>query len=248
MIQVAWDLLIEYFPTLREFLWMGAPAIVLAISYLYIAGVLKKYKKWRTGYSRKVFHFLVFISASFVQAKLELTGTIVFGTCVSIVVFYAIWKGDGHILYEAMAREKDAPRKTYYIVMPYLATLSAGILGNILFTLDGAAIGYLATGFGDAVGEPFGTRFGKHQYKVPSLKDVVSYRSYEGSTAVFVATFIAILIGTGLLSIPITGIICLKIVLIALITTGVEAVSPHGWDNFTTQLSAAGLFYFLFIF
>jgi phytol kinase len=164
------------------------------------------------------------------------------------VVFYAIWKGDGHILYEAMAREKDAPRKTYYIVMPYLATLSAGILGNILFTLDGAAIGYLATGFGDAVGEPFGTRFGKHQYKVPSLKDVVSYRSYEGSTAVFVATFIAILIGTGLLSIPITGIICLKIVLIALITTGVEAVSPHGWDNFTTQLSAAGLFYFLFIF
>jgi len=247
MIRVAWDLLITYFPTLHEFLIMGVPAIVLSFVYLYIAGNLKKYKKWRTGYSRKVFHFLVFITASFVQAKFELTGTIVFGTCVSIAVFYAISKGDGNILYEALAREKDAPQRTYYIVIPYLATLSAGILSNILFTLDGAAIGYLATGFGDAVGEPFGTRFGKHQYKVPSLKNVTSFRSYEGSMAVFIATFIAVLMGAGLLFIPINGALCLKVALIAFFTAGVEAVSPHGWDNFTTQLTAAGLFYLLFI-
>jgi phytol kinase len=247
MIQVALDLLLEYFPTLREFLIIGAPSIILAFSYLFLAGILKKYKKWRTGYTRKVFHFFVFITASIVQAKLALTGTIVFGTCVSIAVFYAIWKGDGNIFYEAMAREKDAPKRSYYIIAPFFATLFAGIFSNILFTLDGAAIGYLATGFGDAIGEPVGTRFGKHTYKVPSLSKVTSFRSYEGSLAVFIACFIAIGFGAMLLSLPISAILILKILIIALATAIVEGISPHGWDNFTTQLVAAGLFYLLFI-
>lgn len=247
MIRTALDLLSEYFPTFLEFVTYGFPAIILVFSYLYVAGALKKYKKWKTGYSRKVFHFFVFITASIVQAKLTLTGTIIFGSAVSVAVFYAIWKGDGNIFYEAMAREKDTPRKTYYIIAPYLATLAGGIFANIFFTLDGAAIGYLATGFGDAVGEPFGTRFGKHKYAVPSLRKVKSYRSYEGSAAVFGATVIAIFIGIALLQLPIDAMVLGKVILIALVGTLIEGISPHGWDNFTTQLSAAGLFWFLFL-
>ncbi|MEZ5008957.1 MAG: hypothetical protein R2753_12470 [Chitinophagales bacterium] len=247
MIRYAWQLLLEYFPTGLEFLSYGVPSVMLAFVYLYFAGYLKKHKGWRTGYTRKVFHFLVFFTASIVQIKLELTGTIVYGIAVSIAVFFAIYKGKGFILYEAMAREKDEPKQTYYIIMPYLATLLGGILSNILFTPVGAAFGYLATGFGDAVGEPFGTAFGKHKYKVPSLKGVSSYRSYEGSAAVFLAGFLAILIGVLLSSIVLAPIVLVKILVIAFAVTLVEAVSPHGWDNLTTQLVGSSLAFLWFL-
>ena len=247
MVETARDLLVQYFPSAKMFLLLGLPSLILAFCYLYLAGFLKKYKKWKTGYSRKVFHFFVFVSASIIQAKLTLTGTIVFGCSVSIVVFYAILKGNGNILYEALAREKDAPRKTYFIIAPYFATLIGGIFSNLIFTLNGALIGYLATGFGDAVGEPFGTRFGRHKYKVPSLTNVISYRSYEGSAAVFIATFLAGCFGLLLLQEPISAFSLLKVFAIAFACTLVEAISPHGWDNFTTQVTASGMFYFLFV-
>ncbi len=240
MVQTAIDLLIEYFPSIREFVLYGIPSLVVAFSYLYIAGYFKKYKGWRTGYSRKIFHFLVFFTVSIIQIKLALTGTIVFGIAVSIVVFYAIYKGDGNILYEAMAREKDDPKRSHYIVMPYLATLIGGILSNIFFTPVFAAFGYLATGFGDAVGEPIGTAFGRHKYKVPSLKGVHSYRSFEGSLAVFIASFIAVLIGAIAMQLPIEPILILRLAGLALMVTFVEAISPHGWDNLTTQIVGAG--------
>ena len=246
MFQTALDLLLEYFPSLREFVMLGFPSVFVAYSYLFLAGWLKKNKGWRTGYSRKVFHFLVFLTAAIVQAQLTLTGTIVFGTAVSTVIFYALYKGDGFILYEAMAREKDVPKRTYYIVAPYLATLSGGVLSNILFLLPGASIGYLVTGFGDAVGEPFGTKFGKHKYRVPSFTKVKSYRSYEGSSAVFISTTIAVLIGLILLGINLNLIVLGKALLVALVVTLVEAFSPHGWDNFTTQIAGSGLAYYLF--
>ncbi len=246
MFQTAWDLLIEYFPDFREFIFYGLPGLVLAFGYLYVAGWLKKERGWRTGYTRKVFHFLVFLTAAIVQAKLSLTGTIVFGIATSLVIFLALLKGGGDILYEAMAREKDAPKRTYYIISPYIATLAGGILSNILFTLPGASIGYLATGFGDAVGEPVGTRFGKHKYQVPSLTKVKSYRSIEGSVAVFVASVIAVGIGLILLKQPFSGIVILKLLVVAIAVALVEALSPHGWDNFTTQITASGMAYWLF--
>lgn len=245
MIQTALDLLFEYFPSIQEFVLYGVPSIVAAYLYLYIAGCFKKHIGWRTGFSRKVFHFLVFFTASIVQIKLALTGTIVFGIAVSLVVFLAIYKGNGNILYEAMAREKDVPKRTHYIIMPYLATLMGGILSNILFTPVFAAFGYLATGFGDAVGEPIGTAFGKHKYKVPSLKGVTSYRSLEGSLAVFIASFVAVLIGAFVMQLPIGQFIIFRLVILAIAVTLVEAVSPHGWDNLTTQIVGAGLAFWL---
>jgi len=38
-------------------------------------------------------------------------------------------------------------------------------------------------GWGDAVGEPVGTRFGRHPYRVPSLAGVPATRTLEGSLA-----------------------------------------------------------------
>jgi hypothetical protein len=37
------------------------------------------------------------------------------------------------IMYEAMAHEKDEPKHTHYIIVPYLATLLGGLTSNIFF-------------------------------------------------------------------------------------------------------------------
>jgi phytol kinase len=154
-----------------------------------------------------------------------------------MVIFYALLVGDGHLLYEAIAREKDAPHRTYYILAPYLATFLGGVTSNILFG-EAALVGYLVTGFGDAIGEPVGTRFGKHPYRVPSLfTNVPATRSYEGSTAVFVVSLVAIILAFNV-SPGLKGNEHSLLVFpgLALLSAGVEAIAPHGWDNALMQI------------
>jgi phytol kinase len=92
------------------------------------------------------------------------------------------------------------------------------------------------------VAEPVGVRWGKHQYRVPSLSHVKSLRSLEGSAAVFFASALMILLGIALSPHFNLNIVAVwKIPLLALLCAGVEAVSPHGWDNATMQIIPAFL-------
>jgi len=90
----------------------------------FFCGYLKVKKGWKTGYTRKTFHFCIFVAAAMVQKWFGLSGTFIFGTGVTLVLVVALVRGAGNVLYEAIAREKDEPHRTYYIVVPYLATLS----------------------------------------------------------------------------------------------------------------------------
>ncbi|MFZ4439698.1 MAG: hypothetical protein ACOYOS_14820 [Syntrophales bacterium] len=221
----------------RSVILIGAPlGILWSFLCLRFAGYLKLGKGWRTGYTRKVFHFLIFTSVVIVQFLWGTPAVCLFGGMCSLVIFFALRKGNGNILYEAMAREKDEPHRTYYIIVPYVATLIGGLAGNILFG-DMAVVGYLVTGLGDAVGEPVGVRFGKHTYRVPSLASVKSFRSWEGSLAVFAMSVAAIAVSIALLpNLNFTRSFFVMIPLIGLASAGVEAVSPHGWDNATMQI------------
>jgi len=93
------------------------------------------------------------------------------------------------------------------------------------------------TGLGDAVGEPVGTRFGKHKYRVPSLTSVEAVRSWEGSAAVLIMCFAALILGIALApELRFSWASPATVPLLALICTSVEAISPHGWDNLTLQV------------
>ncbi len=216
---------------------MGGPiGILWAYGCLYFAGCMKRRKRMKTGYTRKIFHFLIFMSVAAIHLIWGAPIVCLFGGMTTLVIFYAVFRGPGHLLYEAMAREKDEPHRTYYIVVPYFATLIGGLTSNILFG-DVALIGYLITGLGDAIGEPVGTRFGKHQYKVPSFRGVKAVRSYEGSAAVFVVSLLAIIAGTVMspaLELPASSF--LAVPLLAFLCMILEAVSPHGWDNAVLQI------------
>ena len=239
--------LVENFPSPCALLLGGPLGLLWAFACLRFAGHLKHRYSLRTGYSRKTFHFLIFFSAMATHLAWGPKWVCLFGGMTSLVIFYAVSRGSGNVLYEAMAREKDAPHRTHYIVVPYFATLIGGLASNILFG-PAATAGYLVAGWGDAVGEPVGVRFGRHTYRVPARRGVTCTRSYEGSTAVFAVSMVAVcaaVAATPELAYSWRAVYAVPI--IALVCALAEAVSPHGWDNATMQLVPAFLVHVWFV-
>ena len=234
--------ILENFPSLQTIL-VGVP-LFLAWTWccLLVAGRLKR-RGMRTGYTRKIFHFLIFGTVVLLQWLWGTPSVLVFGAMCSLVVFYAVFRGPGDLLYEALAREADAPRRSWFVILPWLTTLVGGLLSNVLFS-NLAIAGYLVTGMGDAIGEPVGVRFGRHPYKAWSLTGVRATRSLEGSLAVFLFSALALVISVLIFSV--LGEVSywfLRVVAIALIAALLEAFTPHGWDNATMQLIPTALVY-----
>jgi len=189
----------------------------------------------RTGYTRKLFHALIFVSAVLANAFGGFWAVCVFGLMVSVVVFMAVLRGAGDGFYEALAREQDGPDRTYYIVIPYFATLLGGMISNLIFG-PVAVVGYLVGGLGDAAGEPAGVRWGRHPYKFSAGGTIVN-KTIEGSVGVLAASVVALLIGVSITSelhFELRSIFILPI--IAIVCTLVEALSPRGWDNVPMQV------------
>lgn len=231
------------FPPLSLIARLFPISILWSFAALTFAGYCKKKFHFKTGYTRKIFHFLIFISAAFFQIFYSLQGVFILGWSVTVVLIFACYKGNGFMLYEAIAREKDAPYRTKYIVYSYLATFLGGVFSNILFG-QYAIFGYAITGVADAIAEPIGTRFGKHQYRVFSFdKMKVSYRSIEGSLSVLVATLLVIvLLATTFFSVSIPFYYICAIAIFCML---VEAVSPSGFDNLLLQLCSSYACYFI---
>lgn len=228
--------LINNIPSWRAVVIGGPIGFLWAYTCLLFSGYLKRHKGLRTGYTRKTFHFLIFMTVALLHSLWGTPAVCLFGGVTTLVVFYAVFRGTGNILYEAMAREKDEPHRTYFIVVPYFATLIGGLASNILFGRL-ALFGYLVAGLGDAIGEPAGVMFGRHTYRVPSFGNVQATRSYEGSAAVFTVSCLAITLAAFSMNLcTLTPFIFIVIALIALACALVEAISPHGWDNATMQI------------
>lgn len=230
------ELITRFIPSLHTVAQVAPLALVTAgVVGVFVAALQRR--GVRTAYTRKIFHFTIFTTASIVQLIWQLPGVVVFGSVLALVVLWAVWRGDGNGLYEAMARPSDSPRRTLFILIPLLTTAAGGGISNLLFP-SYAYIGYLVCGWGDAVGEPVGSRFGRHRYNVPSLGGVPSTRSYEGSAAVFIVGSTAALFG--LLAAGLAFAYALPIAFLAgLAGALVEAISNHGLDNLTVQVAGA---------
>ena len=216
-------------------------ALFWSYSCLSFAGYLRTRIALRTGYTRKIFHALIFLSAAVAHALGGFVAVCVFGTMVSLVVGMAIFRGPNDQHYKALAREQDGPARTYYIVVSYFATLIGGLASNILFG-PLAVVGYLVGGLGDAAGEPVGTRWGRHRYTGSAR----GTKTFEGSIAVLTASVVALLIAVAItpeLHFDLRSAIALP--LIAIVCTFVEAFSPRGWDNVPMQIVPTLLVAFL---
>ena len=234
----------------RYFVDRAIPSVKLAVllipfSFFYAGlagayvGWLKTRKKVRTAYTRKIFHLFIFTMAGFLQWSSGLAAVMIFGSVTALCVLYAVARGKDFPFYEAMARPSDEPHKTFYILVPLVTTAVGGVISNLFF-MQFAYIGYLVGGWGDAIGEPVGSRWGRHKYRVPSALGVPATRSIEGSLSVFLVSFAVALLAVFVGGAPmILAIKCA--VACALAGTIVEAISTHGFDNLTIQVAAAGV-------
>lgn len=223
---------------------MPAPGVALRVTCFALvvgtagalwAAVLRR-RGVRVAYTRKVFHFVIFSAAAVVHTAWDVSGTVVFGSVVAGMVVAAVIRGEGHPFYEALAREEDRPHRTLFILVPLLTTAVGGLLAALL-TGPFAVVGYLAAGWGDAVGEPVGARWGRHPYRVPSLAGVPATRTVEGSAAVFMVASLASAVALATLGQG--GAAWWAAPSCGAVAAGVEAVSNHGLDNLTVQVAAS---------
>jgi phytol kinase len=229
------------FPSLHCWLTVFPVSIITGIAFGWLSGWLKIKYKMKTGYSRKIFHFLVFTTAGIIGIIGGFEAVQVFGTAIGIIVGYAVLRGYKSILFNAVARPGDKPYERFYVIIPFIMTALGGIASNIAFGKY-AVIGYITTGWGDAVGEPVGTRWGRHRYRVPTFTGIRAYRSIEGSAAVFFASLVGcIIISLFGFHLPVLIVIYISLIT-ALITMTVEAFTFHSIDNLTIQVISTGAF------
>ena len=231
------EVLDGWLPTVRQLLVAGPLFLASVAAAGHVAGRLRVRRGVRTPYTRKVFHFLIFTGAGAVHYVGGRPLVVLYGAVVALWVLQAVAHGDGDPFYEALARASDAPRRSTFVLVPLATTAAGGVLANLLFP-TGAVIGYLVCGWGDAMGEPVGARWGRHRYRVPSFAGVTAERSLEGSAAVLVAGALAAAAGGLLLGAAperalVLGMAC------GVVGAAVEAVSTHGADNLTVQVAAA---------
>jgi len=229
---------IEKFIPSVSFIQSYAVWIVLYIAIIaFLVGFLKVKFKVRTAYTRKLFHFFIFTAAAVLQFLYGLQATVLFGGSVMLLILFAVLKGEKNSLYQALARESDQPYSTRFIVLPLLATAAGGVLSNVFFPAF-AFVGYLVGGWGDAIGEPVGSKWGKHKYQVPTLFGVKATRSLEGSLAVFLVSTLICFGVFSFLSYT-THTALLYALIVAFCATLTEAFSSHGLDNLTMQFVTA---------
>ena len=224
-------------------------ALVVALVILgsgSFCGYIRRYRQWKTGYTRKLLHFSIFFTAVVLHAWGGMPAVNLLGIVMGIFVLLSVWAGKGNFFYESMARMRDIPHRSFFIIIPYLATAVGGLSSNFLFG-SSAIMGYVICGAADAAAEPVGLYFGKHRYRVFSLKKVaISDRTVEGSVSIFIVSFLlSLLFFRFFYHLSFTSSL-ISSVITAVVVVIVEAVSFNGADNFTLQVTASGLTY-LFI-
>jgi phytol kinase len=229
--------------SIRE-LYTVFPMLFLYVYLIsYAVGEIKTGLKWRTGYTRKCFHFAIFTAAAVIHLIWSLPGVILFGMTVTIFVLWACIRGNRSAFYQAIARPKDAPRQTLFIVLPLISTALGGLLSAHLFR-EYAIFGYLVTGWGDASAEPVGTRWGNHTYRVPSLCGIKAVRTLEGSASVLIAGFFACCLLGKFLNLEMPELL-LNAAVCSVTGTLIESISNHGLDNLTIQIGVSGAAYLI---
>ncbi len=210
------------------------PGLTLYAAFIgWVIGWMRTEKKVSIPFTRKIFHFLIFTMAAGLQPAFGLSSVILFGFVSGLTILYAVLRGAGFPFYEAIARTTDAPHSTFFVTVPFLSTAVGGVAANVI-SIHYAPIGYLITGWGDAVAEPVGLKWGRHRYKVPALDGIQVTRSIEGSLSILivgglVTYFWCLMTGMDPGSALKMALVC------ASVGTVVEGVSNHGLDNFTIQ-------------
>ncbi|OUL30595.1 phosphatidate cytidylyltransferase [Nostoc sp. 106C] len=233
--------------------WIGySDFIGLAASYVYAIGLLI----FGEGLGR-LFHVKPNLTRKIIHVG---AGMWVFGVLLLFkhweigIVPFASFIAVNYLLYRyrviaAMDTDDSSPGTVYFAIS---VTLLFGLLWRPSGPVDSVPIavaGVMAMTWGDALAALIGRRFGKHKYQVGN-----SVRSWEGSSAMFLASTTAIffvlllLPGSSLSPLAVSyGVdrAMLAAVVSGALATLAEGVSPHGTDNLSVPLVTAGVVWVL---
>lgn len=227
-LQIYWgfkiyNLTIDIIPILWLSYAFVAPSVVLSI-----AGYLNR-KGMHDGYTRKVFHFAGFISIAIFLKYAPQFISIIFILTGILYICISSFSGNGFLWFEGIRRKSDYPNETLYVLLPMICAILGLSLGWIAFKGAFIGTGMLCVAIADAIAEPVGVKFGRHKYKVFSLTGTFTERSLEGSLSVLISCTLIIFLTLNNVFISL---------LIGIILSIIEAISPRGSDNLTILVCA----------
>jgi phytol kinase len=224
--------------------------IALGISYAYASGLLvlaETIRRWRgypQDFTRKIVHIGAGMWVFGVMALFETWYIGLLPFLTFIPVNFVLWR---YKLLGSMDAKDSTPGTVYFavvITILFLLFWRKGLPGDQGYI---AAAGTMAMTWGDSMAAVIGRRFGRRRYTVMG-----GTRTYEGSLAMFVAAgiamFLCIFLIPGSPLGPTTPPVAVGTALVAAIVGAAlaalaEGVSPHGTDNLSAPLLAAGAVY-----
>ena len=208
----------------------------------YGGGQLVIKKGVRVNYTRKINHFMLFISPMFLNRILSYEYTLVtliasflIGVLTLGVYIKPIREKYGFIatMFASFDRPEDRPNTLLWVSTQIIVAGFILIPMIVYFftigKLDLVFIPLLINGLGDGLAEPVGVAFGKHKYTVRALFSDKRYeRSLEGSFCVFVVSVLSIILMMGNFT---HHQFIVALAVIPVVMTLAEALSPHTWDS-----------------
>jgi phytol kinase len=104
------------------------------------------------------------------------------------------------------------------------------------------AMGILAMSYGDGLASLIGIKYGMRKYTV--FRDT---KSYVGSIAMFVCTFLLLVIALLFYAEPLTSRVVVYLLCMAGVATIVEGVTPLGLDNLSVPFVVATMYWFFLV-
>ena len=196
----------------------------------------------KVNYTRKILHFILFFLPIYLasvipfQPSLQttlLSGVIFTATILTMAKPIRSRSTMMATVFAAIDRPEDRPYTLLWVTTQALATYLVLIaMLQWLASYDKTVLIYitvLVAGIGDGLAEPVGVRFGKRHYKTRALFTNRSYtRSIEGSLCVLLSGVLAIF----LLQEHLTQLqMIVALLIIPMVMTLAEALSPHTWDG-----------------
>ena len=154
-----------------------------------------------------------------------------------VVVNYISYK---KAIFKSMEREDKSVNDlgtVYYVVTLFILAITT--LGNEELKYIGA-IGIFVMGFGDGFAAVIGKKFGKAKYEIFNSK-----RTVEGTLTMFVVSFIVIAIILNIYTPIGVAELIIKTLIISIIATILEGITPYGLDNLSVPLGTSLVSYIL---
>lgn len=150
-----------------------------------------------------------------------------------VVINYISYKKQ---VFKAMERDESKnDLGTVYFALSLLI-LSLITFKNVEYSYLGA-LGILIMGYGDGFAAVIGVKYGKNKFKV-----LGNEKSIEGSLAMFIFSFIVSIVILYIFN-PVN--IILYSLVLAIISTFLEAFSPYGLDNLAVPLGTSFVYYLI---